>query len=143
MDEVSTPESIAAWRDSLDREGRRLVFTNGCFDILHAGHVRYLRQARGFGDALVIALNLIAWSLGPANPNRAWSSRLTQGRAAALFGLRNITRITVTARHEGGAAKSVTARNTRGRTSTITGKADRIRSLFGLKSAWIRSVAAG
>jgi stage II sporulation protein D len=83
------------------------------------------------------------WSLGSANPNRAWSARLTQARASALFGLRNITRITVTARHEGGAAKSITARNARGRTSTITGKADRIRSLFGLKSAWIRSVAAG
>ena len=38
-------------------EGRRVVFTNGCFDILHAGHVRYLRAARGLGDVLVVGLN--------------------------------------------------------------------------------------
>jgi rfaE bifunctional protein nucleotidyltransferase chain/domain len=37
--------------------GRRIVFTNGCFDILHAGHVRYLAQARELGDVLVVALN--------------------------------------------------------------------------------------
>ena len=37
--------------------GRRIVFTNGCFDILHAGHVEYLRQARSLGDVLVVALN--------------------------------------------------------------------------------------
>lgn len=39
------------------REGKRLVFTNGCFDLLHPGHVRYLNQARGLGDALIVALN--------------------------------------------------------------------------------------
>ena len=40
------------------REGnRRLVFTNGCFDILHVGHVRYLNQARTLGDFLVVAVN--------------------------------------------------------------------------------------
>lgn len=44
-------------RDTLDREGRKLVFTNGCFDLLHAGHVRYLEQARSLGDALVVGLN--------------------------------------------------------------------------------------
>jgi len=38
-------------------EGRKVVFTNGCFDILHAGHVRYLRAARGLGDVLVLGLN--------------------------------------------------------------------------------------
>jgi D-beta-D-heptose 7-phosphate kinase/D-beta-D-heptose 1-phosphate adenosyltransferase len=41
------------WR----REGRRVVFTNGCFDLLHAGHVRYLNAARGLGDRLVVGLN--------------------------------------------------------------------------------------
>ena len=44
-------------RERLRAEGRRLVFTNGCFDILHVGHVRYLRQARGLGDALLVAIN--------------------------------------------------------------------------------------
>jgi D-beta-D-heptose 7-phosphate kinase / D-beta-D-heptose 1-phosphate adenosyltransferase len=37
--------------------GRRTVFTNGCFDVLHAGHVRYLQQARALGDVLVVGLN--------------------------------------------------------------------------------------
>jgi D-beta-D-heptose 7-phosphate kinase/D-beta-D-heptose 1-phosphate adenosyltransferase len=38
-------------------EGRRVVFTNGCFDLIHAGHVRYLRAARALGDLLVVGLN--------------------------------------------------------------------------------------
>lgn len=50
-------EELAAARDEMDRAGRRLVLTNGCFDLLHAGHVRYLRQARALGDALAVALN--------------------------------------------------------------------------------------
>lgn len=37
--------------------GRRVVFTNGCFDLLHPGHVRYLAQARALGDCLIVALN--------------------------------------------------------------------------------------
>jgi len=41
----------------MDASGERLVFTNGCFDLLHAGHVRYLQQARALGDALVVGLN--------------------------------------------------------------------------------------
>ena len=44
-------------RAGLRAEGRRLVFTNGCFDILHVGHVRYLERARGLGDALLVAVN--------------------------------------------------------------------------------------
>ena len=41
----------------MQASGKRLVFTNGCFDLLHAGHVRYLQQARALGDALVVGLN--------------------------------------------------------------------------------------
>src|SRR5947209_8019318 len=44
-------------RAHLRNAGRRLVFTNGVFDILHVGHVRYLEQARALGDALVVAIN--------------------------------------------------------------------------------------
>ncbi len=43
--------------ERLQREGKRIVFTNGCFDILHIGHVRYLNSARGYGDILVVGLN--------------------------------------------------------------------------------------
>ena len=48
---------MSALRDRMDSAGRKLVFTNGCFDLLHAGHVRYLQQARALGDALVVGLN--------------------------------------------------------------------------------------
>jgi D-beta-D-heptose 7-phosphate kinase/D-beta-D-heptose 1-phosphate adenosyltransferase len=41
----------------LKRQGKRVVFTNGCFDILHVGHVRYLRRAKNQGDVLVLGLN--------------------------------------------------------------------------------------
>lgn len=44
-------------REHLRAEGKRLVFTNGCFDILHVGHVRYLTEARKLGDALLVAIN--------------------------------------------------------------------------------------
>lgn len=44
-------------RERLRREGRQVVLTNGCFDLLHPGHVRYLQQARALGDALIVALN--------------------------------------------------------------------------------------
>src|SRR5215467_11476636 len=39
------------------RNGRRVVFTNGCFDLLHPGHIRILEEARGLGDALIVGLN--------------------------------------------------------------------------------------
>lgn len=53
---LSTDEMLRE-RERLLRSGRRLVFTNGCFDLLHVGHVRYLQQARALGDALVVAIN--------------------------------------------------------------------------------------
>lgn len=54
---LKTVEEMAAVRESLAAAGRRLVFTNGCFDLLHLGHVRYLQAARALGDALVVAVN--------------------------------------------------------------------------------------
>ena len=52
----STAEAVA-WREELGRQGKRVVFTNGVFDILHPGHVRYLAEARRHGDALIVAVN--------------------------------------------------------------------------------------
>lgn len=57
IEKIKTLEEIVRISAQLRREGKKLVFTNGCFDILHAGHVRYLNQARAMGDALVAALN--------------------------------------------------------------------------------------
>ena len=54
---LSSAEEIATLRDQLDAEGRKLVLTNGVFDVLHVGHVRYLREAKQLGDVLVVAIN--------------------------------------------------------------------------------------
>ena len=48
---------MAAARKALRERGLRVVFTNGCFDLLHPGHVRYLQEARSFGDLLIVAVN--------------------------------------------------------------------------------------
>src|SRR5216110_90925 len=50
-------EKMLGVRERLRSAGKRLVFTNGVFDLLHVGHVRYLTQARGLGDALIVAIN--------------------------------------------------------------------------------------
>lgn len=42
---------------NLKKEGKKIAFTNGCFDILHAGHVRYLRKAKGLADILIVGIN--------------------------------------------------------------------------------------
>src|SRR5690606_2569027 len=54
---VLTREQAVEVASRLRAEGRRLVFTNGCFDILHAGHCDYLGKARSYGDALMVAVN--------------------------------------------------------------------------------------
>lgn len=50
-------DAAAAWRRELREENRTVVFTNGCFDLVHAGHVEYLAWARAQGDALIVGLN--------------------------------------------------------------------------------------
>jgi D-beta-D-heptose 7-phosphate kinase/D-beta-D-heptose 1-phosphate adenosyltransferase len=63
MSTENTPGKILNWdmarkvSHNLHRAGRTLVFTNGCFDLLHLGHLRYLSQARSLGDYLMIGLN--------------------------------------------------------------------------------------
>lgn len=54
---IQTLAQMTAIRRRLRRSGRRLVMTNGCFDLLHPGHVEYLETAKKFGNALVVALN--------------------------------------------------------------------------------------
>jgi len=50
-------EKLAAVLSELREKGKRIVFTNGCFDIIHAGHVEYLEKSRALGDLLVVGLN--------------------------------------------------------------------------------------
>jgi rfaE bifunctional protein nucleotidyltransferase chain/domain len=54
---IVTLEEFIPLRARLRKLNKKLVFTNGCFDILHVGHVRYLNQARALGDALIVAIN--------------------------------------------------------------------------------------
>ena len=72
--------------------GRRIVFTNGCFDVLHRGHVGYLRQARELGDVLVVALNSdasVARLKGPQRPVNTLADRA--GVVGALDGVDLVT----------------------------------------------------
>ncbi len=57
-------------RQEWQKEGRRVVFTNGCYDLLHPGHIRLLEQARGLGDILILALNTDASVRRYKGPNR-------------------------------------------------------------------------
>ena len=57
MSKLLDKEHLALERDRLRKEAKRVVFTNGCFDLLHPGHVRYLAQARALGDALIVGIN--------------------------------------------------------------------------------------
>jgi rfaE bifunctional protein nucleotidyltransferase chain/domain len=67
---VAPRESVAAGVRDLQAVGKKVVFTNGCFDILHAGHVDLLRRARAQGDALVVAINTDASVARMKGPNR-------------------------------------------------------------------------
>lgn len=53
---VELPELVSIV-EKLKQEGKRIVFTNGCFDIIHLGHVTYLKKAREYGDILIVGLN--------------------------------------------------------------------------------------
>ncbi|MCK9363284.1 MAG: D-glycero-beta-D-manno-heptose 1-phosphate adenylyltransferase [Syntrophales bacterium] len=57
MKNILSWEELKETVENLRGKGGKIVFTNGCFDILHAGHVRYLKQARAAGDVLVLGLN--------------------------------------------------------------------------------------
>ncbi len=76
------------WREGQRSAGRRVVFTNGVFDLLHAGHVAYLAWARAQGDALIVGLNAdesVRALKGPERPLVPFADR-----AAVLAGLRSV-----------------------------------------------------
>lgn len=54
---IVDPDRAASVAEEMRQAGQRLVFTNGCFDLLHVGHTRYLQSARALGDALLVAIN--------------------------------------------------------------------------------------
>ncbi|MGC1870647.1 MAG: adenylyltransferase/cytidyltransferase family protein [Acidobacteriaceae bacterium] len=85
---VITVEEMRAERDKLVSQGKQLVFTNGCFDILHRGHVTYLTFARNQGDALVVGLNTDAPVRANKGDNRPINSE--RDRAFILGSLRAV-----------------------------------------------------
>ena len=86
-------EDLLAQRDRLRRENKRTVFTNGCFDLLHPGHIDYLSRARQMGDALIVGVNSdrsVRELKGPLRPI------LTQDeRTRLLSGIDSVDYITV------------------------------------------------
>jgi D-beta-D-heptose 7-phosphate kinase/D-beta-D-heptose 1-phosphate adenosyltransferase len=82
---LSVPD-LAEQRAALARQGRRLVFTNGCFDLLHVGHVRYLQAARALGDALVVAVNGDASVRGLKGPTRPVNAEQDRAEVLAALG---------------------------------------------------------
>jgi rfaE bifunctional protein nucleotidyltransferase chain/domain len=84
---LSLAEALA-WREEQRAAGKRIVFTNGCFDVLHAGHVEYLAWAREQGDALIVGLNeddSVRRIKGPARPIVPFAER-----ARVLAALRSV-----------------------------------------------------
>ena len=90
---MTSAEEAAAFAESHRREGRRVVFTNGVFDILHPGHLRYLRQARALGDALIVGLNADASVRRNKGPERPINNE--QERAEVLEALECVDLVTV------------------------------------------------
>ncbi|HUK91856.1 MAG TPA: D-glycero-beta-D-manno-heptose 1-phosphate adenylyltransferase [Blastocatellia bacterium] len=86
------PELIEI-RNQLRADGKQVVFTNGCFDILHPGHLTYLARARSMGDALIVAINSDRWVSRLKGPGRPI---MHQGeRAYMLSGLEAVNFVTV------------------------------------------------
>lgn len=83
---LQTPQQIAAQRDEFAAAGRKLVFTNGCFDLLHVGHVRYLQAARALGDALVVAVNGDSSVRALKGPTRPINSENDRAEVLAALG---------------------------------------------------------
>ena len=57
LDKIVTLEDLTARLKKVRKSGQKIVFTNGCFDLLHVGHVRYLAEAKSQGDILIVGLN--------------------------------------------------------------------------------------
>ena len=70
MGRVVTPSDLVRAVGELRANGRAIVFTNGCFDLLHLGHIRYLQQARELGDVLVVGLNSDTSASAVKGPDR-------------------------------------------------------------------------
>jgi rfaE bifunctional protein nucleotidyltransferase chain/domain len=86
-------EGLPPWRAALRRRGKTLVVTNGCFDLLHPGHVTYLESARSQGDALLVGLNSDASVRELKGEGRPVNSQ--DDRAAVLAALESVDAVCI------------------------------------------------
>lgn len=86
-------QDVPAWRARFRATGGRLVVTNGCFDLLHAGHVTYLENARAHGDALLVGLNGDASVRQLKGPGRPVNGE--EDRAVVLAALESVSAVAV------------------------------------------------
>jgi rfaE bifunctional protein nucleotidyltransferase chain/domain len=86
-------EKLPAWRTAVRSTGRKLVVTNGCFDLLHRGHVTYLEAARTLGDVLLVGLNADASVRELKGPHRPVNSEAD--RAAIVAALESVDGVCV------------------------------------------------
>jgi D-beta-D-heptose 7-phosphate kinase/D-beta-D-heptose 1-phosphate adenosyltransferase len=87
-DKLIAWDELPAWRKQFRATGKKLVVTNGCFDILHLGHVTYLETARNFGDALLLGVNGDEGVRGLKGPGRPVNSETD--RALVLAALQSV-----------------------------------------------------
>jgi rfaE bifunctional protein nucleotidyltransferase chain/domain len=83
---LKSAAELARISGEMGATGRKLVFTNGCFDLLHTGHVRYLQQARGLGDALLVAVNGDASVRGLKGTGRPLNNEEDRAEVIAALG---------------------------------------------------------
>ena len=93
IEKILSPDEMLGERQRLRAAGKRLVFTNGVFDLLHVGHVRYLAQARELGDALVVAIDSDKTVRELKGPDRPIFDQAE--RAEILAALRHVDYVTV------------------------------------------------
>ena len=84
-------EKLEKWLEDCRENGKKIVFSNGCFDILHRGHVEYLSKAAAFGDVMVIGLNTDASVRRLKGPSRPVNDE--KSRAFVLAGLECVTAV--------------------------------------------------
>jgi len=87
-----TQDEAALTAREIQRRGGRVVFTNGVFDILHPGHVRYLQEARALGDALIVAVNSDR-SVGVNKPGRPINPQTERAELVAALGCVDVVTI--------------------------------------------------
>lgn len=92
-DKIIAWDDLPAWRAQMRSGGKRVAVTNGCFDILHLGHVSYLEEARNFGDALLVGVNGDGSAHQLKGPNRPVNNE--NDRAAVLAALESVTGVCI------------------------------------------------